>query len=81
MPEYKSIEQRVKEAVNIKLQLQQVGALLHEPNLKRLKSHSDRFIYDGVSSQFCLRVNETVRTKIVFCSTLGISSGVELEIA
>lgn len=78
MQAIKSQQERLKEAIEIRKQLEILGALIPERNREILKEQTNAFVLDGVSSTFILIVDQA-KAKVVYSCRINGKSGVVLE--
>ena len=75
----KSESDRIAECVQIRQQLQQLGALIHDRNRKRLAEATNTFVRGGTGMQFRLPVENGVAAIVTLRAREDTQSGITLE--
>lgn len=75
----KDANERVKECIQIKTQLQQIGAFINDRNRSFITRAMNMFVVDGVPAQFKLRIDDKVNAIVALKAKPMTKSGIILE--
>ncbi len=77
MTKKKSSEVRLKEAMDVRANLERMGLFVDPNNAKLVRDHMNAFVReDGCSRQFKLRVKDDCSLSIILACDVAVESGI-----